>query len=394
MRFLAALLCALAMSLSLAQAEIFDGEELITVDGKTGLIRFYEGSRGRPLIVLAPGGGTAARIFYGVHDGRQPDDFLATHLNAFGYNVLAVSIPIDTGDPIFDDPDPGFSIRDWGTLLAGAANHVMRSHGLGPRVILAGWSMAGKSAQSMAAAARARGFEVELFISLAATPPVLGVLPIEQGYPMTPETGYGQAPDPDYKGARWNLRVNAKANGVDEIIPALDYLAHYVGEGPVGVSHTGIRYRDAEIVADMTADILDGQGFDFAGFPLVATVIPSTRHDIRHAVTDLHTWGMITTNHLYQARLKHAGDVLRDLSKSNFQELRRLIIDAPERLSVDVPGNHFFFVGEIGARQTAEAIASLEAEATVLVEELDAILNPSEASGPEHSANPVGAAPG
>jgi len=254
--------------------------------------------------------------------------------------------------------------------------------------------MAGKSAQSMAVAARDRGFEVELFVSLAATPPVLGVLPIADGYPIDSETGYGQAPDPEYKGARWNLRMNAKANSVEHLIPHDDYLAHYVGEGPVGLSHTGIRYRDGAIVADLVADIEDGQGFDFAGFPLVATVIPASRHDLRHAVTDLHTWGMITTNHLYQTRLKGSGDVLRKLSETQIHEMRRLIIDAPERLSSYVFGNHFFFVGEIGARRTAEAIARLEAEATVLMNDLDSILAPAPQPVPQQSSGPEVSAPG
>ena len=37
-----------------------------------------------------------------------------------------------------------------------------------------------------------------------------------------------------------------------------------------------------------------------------------------------------------------------------------LVRHAPERLSVEMNGDHFFFLGEIGAHETARAIATLE----------------------------------
>ena len=52
MRILAAVLSVLLFCWPAAQAEIFEGERLVQVDGKTGLVRFLKGSRGRPLIVL------------------------------------------------------------------------------------------------------------------------------------------------------------------------------------------------------------------------------------------------------------------------------------------------------------------------------------------------------
>ncbi|MEM8538406.1 MAG: hypothetical protein AAGF56_11170 [Pseudomonadota bacterium] len=378
-------LLVMALMIGPTRAEIFQGERLVSYDGKPALVRFFPGSRGRPLVVLTPGGGTTARLFYGVHRDRRPEDFLATHLTAFGYNVLAVSIPIDTGDPVFAEPHPGFTIRDWGDVLANAAAEVVAEHRLDPKVILVGWSMAGKSAHPMATAAPAHGIEVGLFVSLAATPPVLGVLPIEESYPMNAETGYGQAPDPEYKGALWNLRANARANGVEQLIPPQEYIAHYVGEGPVGVSHTGLRHRDGAIIGDLSADIEDGQGYDFAGFPPVATIVPTTRHDLRHAMTDLHTWGMITTNRIYQTRLKPAGQALRKMSPADYVRLRELVLQVPSRLSVDIDGNHFFFVGEKGARQTAEAIARLEAEARVVEQDLDDLLTTEEETEPKQT---------
>lgn len=374
----------IAMLATPVRAVVFDSEERVEIDGHASVLHFLPGVRSRPLIVLAPGGGATARIFYGVHPDHRPAAFLATHLNAFGYNVLSVTTPIATADPIFDTHAPGFTVRNWGQVLAGAAKLVVEREGITGGTILAGWSMAGKAAQSMAAASRAIGTELDLFVSLSATPPILGLLGIESGYPMDQRTGYGQAPDPEYKGALWNIRQNARANGVDEIIPGHFYISHYVGEGPVGLSHTGIRWRDGKIIQDLVEDIGDGQGFDFESFPMTATIIPTTRHDMRHGMTDLHTWGMILTNHLYRAHVQKAREQVQQMSGAEYGALRELVMHAPSRLSETIDGNHFFFLGEIGARQTAEAIARLEAEAAVLRADLAAMLVPEvEAPDPE-----------
>lgn len=87
--------------------------------------------------------------------------------------------------------------------------------------------------------------------------------------------------------------MNVRANGVDQIIPKEAYIAHYVGEGPIGLADSGLRFRDGAIVPDLAGDIADGQGFDFADFPVIGTIVPTTRFDLRHAVTDASNWGMI-----------------------------------------------------------------------------------------------------
>lgn len=374
MRFVLSVVVALCMLSASAHARMFQGEEMMNPAGVPAVTHFLKGSGGKPLIVLVAGSGNTGRIFYGPHEGADPDQFLATHLNALGYNVLSVSTPITTGDPIFALNYPGFTIREWGKLLVKVAAKHVTQHDLSPDVILAGWSMGGKAAQSMSVQAQDAGISVALFVSLSATPPVLGVLPIVTDYPMNPDTGYGRAPDPEFKGLLWNIKVNARREGVDDIIPPEDVIAHYVGEGPVGLGHTGIRYHDGQIIADQLGDLRDGQGHDFAGFPLIATIIPQGRHDLRHTVTDRHTWGMITTNRLYQTVLEPNLKKLRHVSNEDLDALARLISTAPERLSKDINGNHFFFVGETGARQTAEAISWLDAEARKLMAEIESAM--------------------
>ncbi len=374
MRILLALLFSAFLAAPFAEARMFKGEEMLNPDGYPALVHFQKGSRGRPLIVLVAGSGNTGRIFYGVHKDRRPEDFLATHLVAMGYNTLTVTLPMDTQDPIFKNAYPDFDVTSWGKMLAKAAGTFVARHDLSHKVMLAGWSMGGKAAQSMKRFSQAEGIELELFISLAATPPLHGVLDMELTAPINSETGYGAAPDPEYKGLLWNIGVNARKNGVAAIIPKESLLQHYVGEGPVGLTHTGLRYKDGKIVHNAQADLDDAQGNNFAGYPLIGTVVPLGRHDLRHTTTDEYTWGMITTNNLYRTQVLPNLDALHQIPREAITAMADMIRTAPSRLSVDVPGNHFFFVGEFGARKTAEAIAWIEAEASALRDDLGAIV--------------------
>lgn len=89
---------------------------------------------------------------------------------------------------------------------------------------------------------------------------------------------------------------------------------------------------------------------------------------------------------LYQTRLKSARDVISKQDAASFERLQGLVADAPTRLSIGIDGNHCFFLGEQDARATAEAIARLEAEAGVLMQDLDAILLPPTLQDDEQSA--------
>ena len=48
------------------------------------------------------------------------------------------------------------------------------------------------------------------------------------------------------------------------------------------------------------------------------------------------------------------------MTEARFAKLVAATRGSFANLAVDVPGNHFFFIGETGARKTAEAIKTLE----------------------------------
>jgi hypothetical protein len=71
--------------------------------------------------------------------------------------------------------------------------------------------------------------------------------------------------------------------------------------------------------------------------------------------------------------LARVGNVA-EVSPSSWSRARDLIVGAPERLTVTLPGNHLFFVGEAGAPRTVEAVANLRVEAAAIVAGCDEIV--------------------
>lgn len=65
---------------------------------------------------------------------------------------------------------------------------------------------------------------------------------------------------------------------------------------------------------------------------------------------------MMVPAHTLFAEVGKRNMKIADLSEGSWDRMVELSKEAPERLRVDVGGNHFFFVGEKGARSTADAI--------------------------------------
>ena len=98
------------------------------------------------------GGGVLARIAYG-HPGGRACDFLAYWLHQEGFASLALSYPMrqsrySTGH------HPDFSVVDWGEQSAEIIALHVKAHELPRRVIVMGWSMAGRIAEPITAALR------------------------------------------------------------------------------------------------------------------------------------------------------------------------------------------------------------------------------------------------
>jgi hypothetical protein len=97
--------------------------------------------------------------------------------------------------------------------------------------------------------------------------------------------------------------------------------------------------------------------------------------DPRHALTDGAVWGFLMVKSLAEARILPRARDAGDKDAAKWARARQIIADAPDRLTLTLPGNHLFFVGEAGARRTVAALTRIRAEAAALFSELDSALS-------------------
>ncbi|KAL1961485.1 hypothetical protein VTN77DRAFT_1823 [Rasamsonia byssochlamydoides] len=398
---------------------LYEGERLETSAGYPTLYKFLPSSsptppnstgKKKPLIVFIPGAAHLARIAYGGHAGYDPRNFLAYWLNEAGYDVLAISYPLETkSDPAIVAPDyPDFRVPAWGEQAARTTRMVLdegkkknENGGLGngngsdsdDEVILLAWSMGGKILKPFVASARECGFHVKLFVALAATP---GGITGLRAYPRQirrTENGYATCAGFDESFLRqiheqWRLEQEQDEN-VPAIIDDEVFLREYIGYTPVRLTSWGLTYPDDSNnnnIDSASNKNTDESGFipdewealrdagptdkDIRGYPFIGSIRPTSILDMRHTLCDSANWGMILT-------LKLTADVTKALSNSHssspsfssgshsekdtyWQQLTHLIHSAPAEMTTEtVHGTHFFFLGRTGARETAEAIVRL-----------------------------------
>ncbi len=348
---------------------LYPGEEAVEAAGFPAIAYFAAGEPTQPLVVFVPGAHHAARVAYGGHEGHDPQDFLATHLVERGYNLLAVSYPIDLEDGGLETVHPEFMIRDWGAQVVELAGRTLDEHDLDGPVIVAGWSMAGKSAQAIQASADAAELDLSFFASLAATPALPGLIAVTREYPML-ESGYADRRD-DFEGWYRQMAAMGEAQG-SQIVPEDVFRTQYQGDIPINLQGYGQQYRDGAYEMDRLAAMADANPFAFDAFPLVGIIVPTLSADARHALTDTAAWGIYNANTLYK---RYAGSVdLAGLSEENWTGLVDLAEGLDDRLSTRVEGNHFFFMGEPGAAATAEAIAQLDEEVRAVKQDAGELL--------------------
>ena len=138
-------------------ANLWDGEEVRMGAGYPFIAKFIAAERDAPLVVFIPGARGLARFAYGGHEGGLEEDFLAYWLNREGYNFLGISYPVLTDDGAFDEAHPDMTVRAWGHGSAEVTKAVMEERGLTGPVIVAVWSMGGKSVQPFAEGGRGTG---------------------------------------------------------------------------------------------------------------------------------------------------------------------------------------------------------------------------------------------
>lgn len=336
------------------------GETLRVVQGVPHIVYHRSAGRDCPLAVFLPGGGHLARVAYG-HPGCDPRDFLDGWLHEADFGLLALSYPSDHA--AFSTRLPELTIPQWTASVAALIREHVQEYPC-REIIALGWSMAGRSAVALERALQGQGLSLSLYVSLAATAPLPGLLltPLADER-FTPEGFW----DSSTRHAQWLRQVAEQlgASGRCAIEPQ-EYLDHYVINSPFP-----LRGQPRDIQAGLEAQLADEAGaFAYADYPAMATIVPEGSTDRLHALTDGALWGALNV-----LRMAHRIGRDRNVDARRWESLRTLFAGVPPRLSRCVPGTHLFFLGEAGAKATARHIVDLLREASAIDTELRTLLD-------------------
>ncbi len=344
---------------------LYPGEELTEASGHPALVRFEPGRPGFPLVVFITGGGVLGRIAYGPPAGRAAD-FLCHWLHEEGFATLALSYPIDTRG-VFDVAFPRFSIMDWAEQSAEIIARHVNGNGLAGNVIVLGWSMGGRIAEPLQAALRRREKSIELFVPMAGASALPNILPGLKGLQPSPS---GLA---SIQGAylEWLLLCLADQNRIagGVVLDAETFTTEMTGDFPIGLAASAMRFQNGTFVSDAAADAREVGASQYDAFPPLALMTHASPIDARHALTDRATWGVFITQQLCETHVFPRASNLSALEPERWTLLVQHVRDAAGRLSVTLPGNHMFFVGEDGARRTVLALKQLRQTAAEIARE-------------------------
>ncbi|KAJ5888739.1 hypothetical protein N7495_008780 [Penicillium taxi] len=286
-----------------------------------------------------------------------------------GFGVLSISYPVETDPPIMPS-SVKYRVSDWGQQAAIITKKIIDQYSLASRaVVLIAWSMGGRMVVPFTSSAKELGLDVRQFISFAATP---GISITQQSGPLSTTTGYLH-PSNHIQGFCKQLQEVDEVNGFSTI-PREIYIREYTGGTPINLPGLRLKYngQNAFVIDEVTHEE-DSRVFDVANLPLISAIYPTDILDARHALTDRATWGFILTLKLQNLIGKRA--LLNVESKGKWPQLMDLVHSAPERLSVPITGNHFFFISERGARETANKVVHLLMEGSMLQNELSVLLD-------------------
>lgn len=353
---------------------LWDGEELNRLGSDEILVHLTEGAPQQPLVVFVPGGGHLGRIAYG--RGRE-HDFLAHWIAEAGHSFLAVSYPCD--HPVFSRPSPHLTLQRWADMIAEIAEDTVHRLRLPRRIVAIGWSMGGRVAGRLQSSIHRHNLELEVFISFAATPPLPGLVPLNaESRSFTADGLWNVSGPPGERSSAYVMTwLQALALQSDRekrcLIRTTDYLEHYVANTPIQLRGEADRIHNGVHTISLDEAYTDTGELRFDQYPLCGAVIPTWQDDGHHALTDRTLWGLVSAQ-----RLRH--DIMADSPTINDEiwiQLLSLVDEAPTRLTRKVAGNHFFFVGETGARESAEYVCSILADVRDIRHRIEELIQPN-----------------
>jgi hypothetical protein len=338
----------------------------------------------KPLIAFIPDIGHNARISYGGHEGSRSEDFLAHWFNEHGYPFLAISYPLEAESPMMPATWPSYSIADWTRQVSVTIVSLLQARQHPREVVILAWGMAGSLLQPVTTflAEWQPTITVELFVSLAATPALPGLMPPISKRQLG-KTGAGYASMSSFKSKIFSQLLeqdslnkdNVTGNPPRCIIQPTIYQKEYTGATPIGIMGAGYCWdgNKKEFVEekDKWQFMEDGKAYDYQNLPPMAAIYPISGLAFRHGITDRATWSFLITQR-FMGKFFQNGTATAYLptmesdlgnrfatARHRFRKLHDDVMNTPKELMAEIDGNHFFFVGEIGAKKTVEAVLEL-----------------------------------
>jgi hypothetical protein len=135
-----------------------------------------------------------------------------------------------------------------------------------------------------------------------------------------------------------------------------------------------MRYRTGAFVSDPAGDAREVGAAQYRAFPPLALMTHASPVDARHALTDRSTWGVYITQQLCEVLVFSRANNLAALPSEKWALLVEHVRDAAQRLSATLPGNHMFFLGEVGARRTVQTLKLLRQTAADVTGEISGLM--------------------
>jgi hypothetical protein len=161
----------------------------------------------------------------------------------------------------------------------------------------------------------------------------------------------------------------------EEIISEDDYMKYFVGDIPVGLMGTYEVFEDGKFKIDAEKSTEDKGFFNFGEYPLVAVISGDSALAPYHPIVDRCTWGFLVTRKIYHDYFfKRQAEGFR-MSESKLKEFVGYISGLPDRLSENVPGYHFLFVGRKGAQKVSDLLEKFDREIVKIKWDISNILS-------------------
>ena len=352
----------------------YENERLVEANGVPLLVHEQRGDPEQPLVVFLPGAIHLGRVAYG-HPGSDPRDFLAHWLAERGSSFLAVSYPLELVDPVFDHVDPDLGLASYADAVAAHIDRLNEDWALPSSVTVLGWSAAGNIAPRLNAELASRGIELELFVGLAATPAIPGLIFGTSGQAAAwagADSSFTESGLLAHVGLRSFLRELTETDRRygRTVISREVYEQQYLGNMPLNLfPGLDVQRQHGGPAVGYDGPLAESRGTVWADYPVVASLQPTWATDARHALTDRYNWGLVQTNMLSATRLSEPA--LASLTDSEWRRRAELVDGVPARLTKVIEGGHMFFVGSEGAKETVDAVLDLRREAATILAELD-----------------------